>query len=226
HRRQLCERDSHRNGRESGARARAIQVAPPQAGRRLRHGRGSHHHSHAKNPAGDRGVRAVRWLRFVIGLLIALTLHSLLDSFFPNALAFFNPYVILVVYYSMGGNILGAIIAGVTAGLVQDAFSGAIFGLHAFSLTVCASAFAYINSRLVLRGTLFFGACLAGAVIINELVIYILINILLKQKIEMFEQGLIVKTIFTLLFGMLVYQILLLFLREEHIEATKRPAVW
>ncbi|HEY5611378.1 MAG TPA: hypothetical protein VIL97_09240, partial [Thermoanaerobaculia bacterium] len=61
----------------------------------------------------------MRWLRFVIGLLIALTLHSLLGNFFPNALAFFNPYIILVVYYSMGGNLFGAIVAGVVAGLVQ-----------------------------------------------------------------------------------------------------------
>lgn len=168
----------------------------------------------------------MRWLRFIIGLVIALTLHTLLDSFYPNALAFFNPYVILVVYYSMGGNVFGAIIAGVIAGLVQDAFSGAIFGLHAFSLTVCAYVVAYINSRLSLRGTLAFGACLGGAVIINELVIYILVNILLKQRIEMFEQGLLVKTVFTLLFGMLVYQILTLFLREEPIEATRKPAGW
>jgi rod shape-determining protein MreD len=163
----------------------------------------------------------LRWLRFAIGLLIALTLHSLLDSFFPNALAFFNPYVILIVYYSMGGNVLGAIIAGVVAGFVQDAFSMSIFGLHAFSLTVCAYIVAYINSRLVLRGTLFFGACLAGAVIVNELVIYILVSILLKQPIEMFEQGLVVKTIFTLMFGMFVYQLLTLFLREEPVEATR-----
>jgi rod shape-determining protein MreD len=168
----------------------------------------------------------VRWLRFAVGLLIALTLHSLLDSFFPNALAFFNPYVILVVYYSMGGNVTGAIFAGVIAGLVQDAYSGAMFGLHAFALTVCAYAVAYINSRLVLRGTLAFGACLVGTVIVNELVIFILVNILLKQKVEMFEQGMIVKTIFTCLFGMLVYLLLTLFLREEPIEATRRPAGW
>lgn len=168
----------------------------------------------------------MRWLRFLVGLLIALTLHSLLDSFYPNALAFFNPYVILVIYYSMGGNVLGAIVAGVTAGFVQDAFSNAIFGLHAFSLTVCAYVVAYINARLVLRGTLAFGACLGGAVIVNELVIYILVIILLKQRVEMFEQGLLVKTIFTLLFGMLVYQLLTLFLREEPIEATQRPLGW
>lgn len=168
----------------------------------------------------------MRWLRFAVGLLIALTLHSLLDSFYPNALAFFNPYIILVIYYSMGGNIVGAIFAGIAAGFVQDAFSNAMFGLHAFSLTFCAYIVASINARLMLRGTLAFGACLGGAVIVNELVIYILVNILLKQRIEMFEQALLVKTIFTLLFGMLVYQLLTLFLREEPIEATRRPATW
>lgn len=168
----------------------------------------------------------MRWLRFAIGLLLALTLHSLLDSFFPNALAFFNPYVILIAYYAMGGNVFGAIIAGVIAGLVQDAYSGAIFGLHAFSLTVCGYAIAYINSRLVLRGTLSFGACLVGAVVVNELVIYVLVNILLKQRIDMFEQGMLVKTLFTCVFGMLVYQLSTLFLREEPVDATRRTAGW
>ena len=168
----------------------------------------------------------MRWLRFAVGLLIALTLHSLLDSFYPNALAFFNPYIILVIYYSMGGNIVGAIFAGIAAGFVQDAFSNAMFGLHAFSLTFCAYIVASVNARLMLRGTVAFGACLGGAVIVNELVIYILVNILVKQRIEMFEQALFVKTIFTLLFGMLVYQLLTLFLREEPIEATRRPAAW
>lgn len=164
----------------------------------------------------------MRWLRFVIGLLIALTLHSILDSFSPNALAFLNPYVILIVYYAMGGNVFGAIIAGVAAGLVQDAFTYAPFGMHAFSLTVCGYTVAYVNSRLVLRGTLAFGACLIGAVIVNEIVLYVLVNILMKQKVEMFEQGMVVKTIFTCLFGMLVYQLLALFLREERIDASKR----
>ncbi|HUJ13229.1 MAG TPA: rod shape-determining protein MreD [Thermoanaerobaculia bacterium] len=166
----------------------------------------------------------MRWLRFAIGLLLALTLHSLLDSFYPNALAFFNPYVILVIYYAMGGNLVGAIFAGIAAGLVQDAYSGAIFGLHAFSLTIIAYIIAYINSRLVIRGTLPFGACLFGGVIVNDLVIFVMVNILLKQRIEMFEQEMIVKAIFTSLFGMLVYQLLTLFLREEPIEAARRPA--
>src|SRR6185436_15130537 len=197
-------RNSSRNDRQSGTRSESLQEHHREAVGRRRHDRGSHHHSHAKDSVGSCEVRALRWLRFAIGLLIALTLHSLLDSFFPNALAFFNPYVILIAYYAMGGNILGAIVAGVLAGFVQDAYSNAMFGLHAFSLTVCAYIIAYINSRLALRGTLAFGACLLGAVILNELVIYILVNILLRQRIEMFEQGLVVKAIFTLIFGMFV----------------------
>lgn len=168
----------------------------------------------------------MRWLRFTIGLLIALTLHALLDNFFPNALAFFDPYLVLVVYYSMGGNLIGAMVAGVMAGLVQDAFSGAIFGLHAFSLTFVGYLVAYINSWLVLRGPLFFGAALIGSVVLNEIVIYILVNVLQRQRIEMFEQGLLVKTIMTAIFGVLIYQLLSLFLREEPIEATRKPSGW
>ncbi len=168
----------------------------------------------------------MRWLRFLVGLLLALVLHSMMDNFFPNALAFLDPYIILVVYYSMGGNLFGAIVAGVAAGLVQDAYSGAIFGLHAFALTVCGYGVAYINSRLVLRGSIAFGACLFGSVILNELIIYVLVNILLKQRIGLFEQGMFVKTLLTSLFGILLYHLLSLFLREEPIEATQRPSGW
>jgi rod shape-determining protein MreD len=166
----------------------------------------------------------VRWLRFIVGLLIALTIHSLLNSFFPNALAFFNPYVILVVYYAMGGNLFGTIVAGVIAGLVNDAFSNTIFGMHAFSFTVIGYLVAYVASRLVLRGTLAFGLALAASVIVNEIVIYVLIVILTPQTVRFIEDGLLIKMILTTLFGMLLYQLLTLFLREEPLEALRRPA--
>ena len=48
----------------------------------------------------------------------------------------------------------------------------------------------------------------------------------IKQMVEMFEQGLFVKAIFTTLFGMLVYQLLAIFLREEPIDATRRAPSW
>lgn len=167
----------------------------------------------------------MRWLRFLIGLIIALILHSLMDSFFPHALPFFDPYIILIVYYAMGGNLFGAIMAGCVAGFVQDAFSNAIFGMHAFALTLCGYLVAYVNSRLVLRGPLAFGGALVVSVVLNEIIIFALVNLLTTQKIEMFEQGMWAKTLITSLFGILVYQLLSLFLREEPIEATRRASI-
>ncbi|MGA7617700.1 MAG: rod shape-determining protein MreD [Thermoanaerobaculia bacterium] len=168
----------------------------------------------------------MRWLRYIVGLILALTLHSLLDNFYPNALAFFNPYLILVIYYSMGGNLVGAIVAGTVAGFVQDAFTNAIFGMHAFALTLVGYMVAYVNSRIVLRGVVAFGGALAAGVIVNELLIYVLVNILLRQPVELMGQEVILKMLITALFGMLVYQLLSLFLSEEPIEATKRPLGW
>src|SRR5439155_6920538 len=138
HRRHLSERHSGRCGDEGREGAGPFQDHHCASIGRLRLARRGDHSAHAQSSERRGEVRAGRWLRLAIGLLIALTLHSLLDSFFPNALAFFNPYLILVVYYAMGGNLVGAIFAGIAAGLVQDAYSGAIFGLHAFSLTVIA----------------------------------------------------------------------------------------
>lgn len=168
----------------------------------------------------------MRWLRFVIGLVLAVTIHALLNSLFPNALAFFDPYLILVIYYAMGGHLFGAIWAGLIAGAVQDAYSGSIFGLHAFSLTLVGYLVAVINSRLVLRGPLAFAGALLGSVIVNELIIFGLVNILRRQTIELFEQALLVKTILTCLLGILIYQLVGIFLREEPIEATRAPSGW
>lgn len=156
----------------------------------------------------------MRLLQFFIGLIVALTIHSLLHNFFPNALAFVDVYVILVIYYAMGGNLVGTIIAGVAAGFVQDAFSGSMFGLHAFSLTLSGYIVATVASKVVLRGPLAFGGALAGAVLVNELVIYLLVNILQHQRIELAGQQLILKMLISSLLGALVYQLVALFVRR------------
>lgn len=156
----------------------------------------------------------MRLLQFFFGLVIALTIHSLMHNFFPNALAFVDVYVILVIYYAMGGNLVGTIIAGVSAGFVQDAFSGSIFGLHAFALTLCGYVVATVASRIVLRGAPMFVAALAGAVIVNELVIYLLVNILQHQRIELAGQQLILKMLISSLLGGLIYQLVALFARR------------
>ncbi|MDX1583172.1 MAG: rod shape-determining protein MreD [Thermoanaerobaculia bacterium] len=151
----------------------------------------------------------MRLLRFFIGLLLALTIHSLLHNFFPNALAFIDVYIILVVYYAMGGNLNGTIIAAVIAGFVQDAFSGSIFGLHAFSLTLSGYLVAVVATKIVLRGAPSFLGAVAGAIVVNELVIFLLVNIFQHQRIELDGQQMILKTVISSLLAALIYQLVI-----------------
>lgn len=164
----------------------------------------------------------MRLLQFLLGLVLALTVHSLLHSFFPNALAFVDVYVILVVFYALGRNLTGTIFAGVAAGFVQDAFSGSIFGLHAFSLTLCGYLVAVIASKIVMRNALAFLGALAGSVVVNELVIYVLVNILQHQRIELASHQLVLKMIMTSLIGALTYQLVAVLIRKGPTEAEGR----
>jgi rod shape-determining protein MreD len=164
----------------------------------------------------------VRLIQFIVGLVLALMLHSLLHNFFPNALAFVDVYLILVVYYAMGGNLVGSIVAGVTAGLVQDAFSGSIFGLHAFSLTLAGYLVALVSSKIVLRGPVAFGGALLGAVLVNELVVFLLVNILQRQRVDLLGQQLILKMVISSLLGALLYQLVSLFFRRPAARTASR----
>lgn len=161
-------------------------------------------------------------LRFLIGLVIALTIHSLLNKFFPNSLAFVDLYLILVVYYATGGNLIGTIIAAVLAGFVQDAFSNAIFGLHAFALTFCGYLVGVLSTKIDLRSPIAFGLTVAGSVILNELVVFALVNILLSERIELFGQALLFKTLITSLLGVLTWQGVQAVLRPAPIQAARR----
>lgn len=163
----------------------------------------------------------MRMLRFLIGLILALTIHSFLNKFFPNALAFVDVYLILVIYYATGGNLIGTIVAAVLAGFVQDAFSNAIFGLHAFALTFCGYLVGVLSSKIDLRNPLWFGLAVAGSIVVNELVIYALVNILLSERIELFGQALLLKTIITSLIGVLAWQLIQLIVHPGPLRTRK-----
>jgi len=168
----------------------------------------------------------LRGLRFTAGLLIALTLHAVLNKIAPGFLEFFDPYVILIVYYAMGGHLAGAIFAGVAAGLAQDAFSITIPGLHAFTLTLVGYIVAFVNLRLALNGILAFGGCLLGASLLNEALTHLMPAMLLPQPIPFQPQIFFARSIVTTMSGMLLYQLLTIVLKGEPLEAARKPKTW
>lgn len=168
----------------------------------------------------------MRGLRFTAGLLIALTLHAVLNKIAPGFLEFFDPYVILIVYYAMGGHLVGAIVAGLAAGVVQDAFTISIPGLHAFTLTLVGYLVAFVNLRLALNGILAFGGCLLGASLLNEALAHLLPVVLLPQPLPFHPEIFFARSVVTTMSGMLVYQLLTIVLREEPLEAARKPRTW
>jgi rod shape-determining protein MreD len=168
----------------------------------------------------------VRGLRFTAGLLVALTLHSVLNKIAPGFLEFFDPYVILIVYYAMGGHLTGAIFAGLAAGLAQDAFTISIPGLHAFTLTLVGYLVAFVNHRLALNGILAFGGCLLGASLVNEAIAHLMPVVLLPQVIPFHPEIFIARAVVTTMSGMLVYQLLAIVLRGEPLDAARKPKTW
>ena len=150
----------------------------------------------------------MKWLGFTAGLVIVVLAHSLLDTFLPGALAYLDPYIILVVYFASGGNLAGTIVVGVVAGLVQDSFSLSIFGLHAFSLTLSGYLIALLNTRIVLRGSSTFAMSLAGAVLVNEATMALLNRILIRETVGLLDRGLFVRIVFTAVVGGLIHRLL------------------
>ena len=164
--------------------------------------------------------------RFGIGLLVALTLHATINKLSPNSLAFFNPYLILVIYYALGWRLVGVIFAGVAAGLVEDAFTISIPGLHAFTLTLVGYVVAYINVKVVLNGITAFGGCLFCASLANDALEYALISILEPVHMSAEPQQWLIRAIVTTLFGMLLYQFVTIVLKAEPLDTERRPKTW
>ena len=126
----------------------------------------------------------------------------------------------------MGGRLTGAILAGVCAGLVQDAFRISIPGLHAFTLTLAGYTVAFVNLRLSLNGILAFGGCILGASLFNEILAHLLSAMLLPQPIPFHPQLLIARGIVTTLSGMLLYQLLTIVMKGEPLDVARKPQTW
>lgn len=98
-------------------------------------------------------------LRFLIGLVAALALHVVGAWLVPGMPRFFDPFLVLVVVNALGASGAGGLLGGTAAGLVHDALSGRLYGLHGFADTIVGYAVARTAQWLDLTG--------AGAVLVT-----------------------------------------------------------
>jgi len=93
----------------------------------------------------------MRGLRLAVFLLGALAVHAAgaqLWGDFPRAVDLF---LIAVVLHALEGSTLSAMFAGLVAGLLTDALTGGLYGLHGFADTILGYGSAFLAQRLVMR---------------------------------------------------------------------------
>lgn len=89
----------------------------------------------------------MKLLRFTVGLVCVVLMQVLGTHFFSWFSLVFDLFLVLVVYHSLDNTPVWSSISGSAVGLVQDALSGGLYGLHGFANTLVA----YISCRLQLR---------------------------------------------------------------------------
>ena len=90
-------------------------------------------------------------VRFILSLAAVVALHFVgaqLSSDLPRVLDLF---LILVVVYAVGGDLLVGLSVGLVAGLTTDAVTGGLYGLHGFADTIVGYGTAFAAQRLVIR---------------------------------------------------------------------------
>ncbi len=86
--------------------------------------------------------------KFILALIFALFIHILFDRIFHFKYAFFDPFLIIVVYYGTISKPVSSMLIGLTAGLAQDTWNDMIFGVNAFRKTL-------IGYLIAILGTIF-----------------------------------------------------------------------
>ena len=89
------------------------------------------------------------FVKFLVALLAAYLVHLVGVSVAPWFPRLVDPFLLVVVWYSMRTGPVGAEVIGTATGLLQDGLSGGLFGLHAFADTVVGYGVALAAQRVV-----------------------------------------------------------------------------
>ncbi len=89
------------------------------------------------------------FVKFLLALLAAYLVHLVGVSASPLFPRIVDPFLLVVVWYSMRTGPVAAELIGTGTGLLQDALSGGLFGLYAFANTVVGYAVALAAQRVV-----------------------------------------------------------------------------
>ena len=93
----------------------------------------------------------MRSLRFIGGLVAAVVLHVLVVRLFPGVSPAVDFFLAWALFNAIGGNLGAALLGGLVSGLLADALTGDLYGLHGFANTLIGYGTAFTARRLVIQ---------------------------------------------------------------------------
>ena len=121
-------------------------------------------------------MRRMRVLKFVAGLLAAVMLHYLGVAVTGGSSLLIDLFLVVTVFNALDGDLVAGMSGGLVAGLVADALSGGLYGLHGFADTIIGYGAAFAAQRLVIQRPtavflLFMAAAAAQLILIMGLLV-------------------------------------------------------
>ncbi len=110
----------------------------------------------------------MKFLRFPAVILLALLAELLLPRYVAGFFRYFDFMLIVVVFNSVSRSRIQSTLLGTVSGLIQDTFTGIVFGLNGFSKTVVGYLASSFYQRFMIDTALTQLVVLAVATWLNE----------------------------------------------------------
>ena len=116
----------------------------------------------------------MRLLELLLALALATALYAGLQQLFAQVLPWLDPFLIVVLYLSQQRRVGWSQLDGCCAGLVCDAMTGGLFGLHGIANTLVGFAAARLQQRLVIQRAFQFALVAALGAALQHLLLAVL----------------------------------------------------
>ena len=116
-------------------------------------------------------------------------------------------FLLFNVYYALNFPPLACIAVGVVSGVIQDAFTGGIIGMNAFSKTLVAYCIAVLSSRLMIKHPFILMLLAAVSTGVDLMTIYLLHRLLGLPHIVLSYPVFLTAMVLNMLVGVLGFHI-------------------
>ena len=121
-------------------------------------------------------------LKIAGGLLFALVVHFVLVALAPQATGVVDPFLLLIVFLALDGNVLVAVLAGSIVGLTEDAVTNGLYGVYGLAGTVVAYVVARAAQLLSLERRRFIALLFGLSAVVQQIVVLVLMVVLSTEQ--------------------------------------------